>query len=65
MRKTTSYDPTKQALVSLNDLCSLLGIGKSSALNIAQSAQAVIKIGRLKRFHVPRIMRYLEDNAHA
>ena len=45
MRKTTEYQVTQQRYVSLRDLQKHLGVGRPTAEQLAQNAQARYKIG--------------------
>lgn len=47
-------------LVTTTELCEMLGCGRKSALEIGKSAGARVEMGRLVRWNISKINRYLE-----
>ena len=61
MYKTRNIEISdSRALVTTSELEEMLGCGRKSALEIGTAAQARVTIGRLVRWNVNKINRYLE-----
>lgn len=63
MRKTTENDLPKRITVDLPTLMKMLGVGKSSASQIAKAAGAELFIGRRHLYHVGKIEKYMDSLA--
>lgn len=67
MRKTTEYRVTQQRYVSLRDLQKHLGVGRPTAEQLAQNAQARCKIGTRRTgrviYDLEKIDKYIADHS--
>lgn len=50
-------------LVSTDELCEMLSVGRRQAVNIGQLAKAEVTIGRMKRWNVDKIREFLYNEA--
>ncbi len=63
MKKTKKYEITEdRLLVDLKDLMRLCGCGQTSALDIARSAEATVRVGdRRVFFNLNKIKAYIDS----
>lgn len=62
MRKRTYfYDELPKITVSAPELAEMLSVGRATADRIGTDAGAVVRIGRLKRFNVDKVKRYINQ----
>ena len=54
---------TKQLLVNLEELCVLLSCGRRNAEKIGAMAKAEVRIGRLRRYNVEKLKKFLYEEA--
>ena len=53
------YDEVPKITVSAPELAEMLSVGRATADRIGTEAGAVVRIGRLKRFNVDKVKRYI------
>ena len=58
IRATVKSDRGDKILCDLNELKQLLSCGAKSAKRIAEDADAVVPVGRLKLYSIEKIRRY-------
>ena len=50
--------------VNIDELKEMLSVGKNTASQIGEDAQAVVRIGRRKLYNVEKIKKYMEDQSN-
>jgi len=53
----------EQLLVTLDELCELLSCGRRNAEKIGSMAKAEVRIGRLRRWNVEKLRKFLYEEA--
>lgn len=53
-------DPTKAGLVTIDQMCAYLNLGKTTVRKLAEEAGAFRKIGRNNRISPPVMLSYIE-----
>lgn len=53
----------QQILVTLDELCELLSCGRRNAEKIGAMAKAEVRIGRLRRWNVEKLKKFLYEEA--
>lgn len=61
MRKTNVTPTDRKITVDINELQSMLSVGRNTANAIGESAGAVVHVGRRKLFNVAKVERYMES----
>lgn len=60
MQKTSMNQNEMMLTTDLAGLKNMLGCGRQTAEDVAENANAVIRIGRRKLYHVARVREYLD-----
>jgi hypothetical protein len=61
MRSTTKTEIAERVTVDIDGLQAMLSVGRVSAISIAESAGAVIRVGRRRLYNVAKVKRYLDS----
>lgn len=61
MNKTKEFNVSNNIAVGIDQLQSMLGVGKNTADKIGKDAGAVMHVGRRKLFNVSKVQRYLDQ----
>lgn len=65
MKKRISNKETNKIAIDINELQTMLSIGKNSAIDLGEKAGAVIRIGRRKLYNVKKIENYIDSITEA
>ena len=64
MQKRNEIDLKNKITVDINELQTILSVGRNTASRIGEDAQAVVRIGRRKLYNVEKIKKYMEDQSN-
>lgn len=65
MRKTNVLKTDKKITVDINELQTMLSVGKNTAATVGEKAGAVIRIGKRKLYSVKKIEEYMDKLSEA
>lgn len=65
MKKRISNEETNKIAIDINELQTMLSIGKNTAIDLGEKAGAVIRIGRRKLYNVKKIENYIDSITEA